>query len=163
MTLVADASSLILLIKSNVINDLLKENKIMIPEKVYQEVMMGKERSRHDAFLTERLVEEKKIEIINPNEKTKEQVKNLFGLSGGELDAMSLALEKKKAIITDDKKCLNASKAVEVEFMTTPQVIAILFKKNKLTKQRALQALTSLEEFGWYKKDIIKFYKEMIK
>lgn len=163
MTLIADASSVILLSKTSIMRDLLKNNKMIIPQIVYEEVAKGKEKYREDAFIVEKLVEEKKIEIINPNLETKNTIKNLFGLFGGELDVLSLAVEKKFPILTDDKKCLNAAKALEIKFTTSPQIAIALFKKNEINKQKALHALDSFEEFGWYKKEIIKFYREMIK
>ena len=86
-----------------------------------------------------------------------------MGLSGGEQEAISLALEKRLSIITDDKKCLNVAKVSEIKFTASPQIIVALFKKNKITKEKALNALELLEEFGWYKKAITKFYREMIK
>ena len=163
MTLVADASSLILLAKSDILIDLLKENKIMIPEKVYREIIVGKDKSREDAFLVERLISEHRINIVQANKKINDKIKDLFGLSGGEQEVISIAWEKNRPIITDDKKCFNAAKALKIEFITSPQIITILFKKNKITKHKALEAIESLEDFGWYKKEIIKNYREMIK
>ena len=163
MTLVADASSLILLAKSGVLKDFIQEKKIMIPQRVYEEIIAGKEKFREDAFLIEKLVKENKIEVVKPNEKIKEQVRKLFGLSGGEQEAISLALEKRLSIITDDKKCLNAAKAIGIDFITSLDVIVALYKKRVINKEKALECVDRLEEYGWYANDIIKSYKEAIK
>lgn len=163
MTIVIDASSIILLAKITVLEKLTENNKLIIPEKVYIEVIKGKEKARHDAFLVERLVNENKLKIEKINEKEYEKIKKLFGLWAGEAEVLALSLKYKLPIITDDKKCLNVAKSINIKYMTSLDIVIALFKKSRINKQKALSSLESLEEYGWYKKDVIKFYKEKIK
>ncbi len=163
MTLIADASPLILLGKISLLTKLLEKNKLIIPEKVYLEVIKGKEKGFLDAFLVERLVKEGKIKIEKVDKKIYEKIWKLFGLWAGEAEALGLALKTKCPLITDDKKCLNASKATNIKVITSLDVVISLFKKKQIDKNKALKALRMLEEYGWYKNDIIKFYRGKIK
>lgn len=162
MTLIADASSLVLLAKPNIITHLLKRNKVIIPVAVYEEVIKGKEKGRYDAFLIERLVREKKLTITKVNKKLKEKVRKLFGLYAGEGEVLTLALQNKFTVLTDDRKCLNAVKAANLKFITSLDVIFALFNKKVISKQKALESFNMLEEFGWYKKKVIEKYRRLI-
>ncbi len=164
MTLISDASPLILLAKISVLSTFTKENKIIIPRKVYIEVVVkGKEKSRYDALLVEKLVEEKKIIIEEVDPELTKKMWKLFGLWAGEAEVIALALKTKNSIITDDKKCINSAKANSINFITSLDVVITLFNKKHIDKKKAMEALEMLEEYGWYKKDIIKHYKEKIK
>src|SRR3989344_7581379 len=160
MTLIADASSLILLAKAEILSALIEKNEIIIPEKVHEETARGKEKGMPDSFLIEKLIEENKIKVEKANEKTKGKVKEMFGLWAGEGEALSLAIEHNKPIITDDKKCINAAKAANISFMTSPDITIALFQKKQIDKKKAVFAIEKLEEAGWYKKEIIEIYKE---
>lgn len=163
MTIIIDASSLILLAKTGLLEKLLDKNKLIIPEKVYIEVMKGKEKAMLDAFLVEKLVNENKIDIQKVDKKVYENILKLFGLWAGEAEVLALALKDKLPIITDDKKCLNAAKAANIQHITTLDIVISLFQKKYIDKEKAKKSMEILEEYGWYKKDIIKFYKEKLK
>ena len=163
MTIVVDASSLILLAKINLLGKLLEKNQLIIPEKVYIEVMKGKEKAMLDALLVEKLVDEDKIKIQKVNQELYQKIWKLFGLWAGEAEVLALALNDNLPIITDDKKCLNATKAADINYITTLDVVIALFQKKYINKEKAKKSLDMLEEYGWYKKDIIKFYQEKIK
>ncbi len=163
MTIVVDASSIILMAKITLLEKLTEKNKLIAPEKVYTEVLRGKEKARHDAFLVERLVKENKLKIEKVSEKEYEKIRKLFGLWAGEAEVLALSLKHKLPIITDDKKCLNAAKSININCMTSLDVTITLLNKRQVDKQKALSSLEALEEYGWYKREIIKFYKEKIK
>lgn len=163
MTLIADASSLILLAKSSVLSTLIEKNKILIPETVYNEIIKGKDKGMQDAFIIETFVKNDKIRIEKVEEIDKKKIKELFGLWRGECEVISLAMKKNQPIITDDKKCLNAAKAINAKFMTAIDIITALYLAKQIDKKKALEALDVLEKFGWYKREIILNYKEKIK
>ncbi len=163
MTLIADASPLILLGKISLLEKLLGLSKIVVPGKVYREIITGKEKSRFDAFLIDKLVQDNKIKVENVDKETYEQIWKLFGLWAGEAEVLGLALKTKRTLITDDRKCMNASRAAGIKFITSLDVVMVLYEKKHIDKKKALQALDKLEEYGWYKKDIIKFYRRKIK
>ena len=78
MTTVADASSIILLSKIGLLKTATNELGIVIPKRVYDEALAGKEKGRLDAIETEKLASDKKITVVEPGEKEKDEVKKIF-------------------------------------------------------------------------------------
>ena len=136
---------------------------MIVPEIVLQEVLRGEEKSRIDSMLVEKFSKEKKLNIQTPNEITKGNIKKLLNLKGGELDVVSLTYKTKNIILTDDKKCINAAKVFGIDFITSLDVITILYNKKTIDKNKAIISIDRLEEYGWYTKDIIKIYRGKIK
>ncbi len=163
MTFVSDATSLILLAKVGLLESFTNRNPVVVPQHVFNEVVKGKDKGRVDAFLVEKLRDEKKLIITFPKEETKARIQKLFNLKGGELDVLAISLETKAVILTDDKKCLNAAKALKVGFITTLDVVVTLHEKGALSKEKALKCMELLEEYGWYSRNLIKSYKEALK
>ena len=87
----------------------------------------------------------------------------MFNIKGGELEVISLAYKTKSLILTDDKKCINIAKTLNLDFANSLNVIISLYKKKQITKQKALWSIERLEDFGWYNKDLIKNSKEELK
>lgn len=163
MTFVSDATSLILLAKVGLLDLFANRNSVVVPQHVFDEVVKGKDKGRVDAFLVERLRDEKKLSITFPKEETKAEIQRLFGIKGGELDVLAISLETKATILTDDKKCLNAAKALKLGFITTLDAVVALCKKGALSREKALKCVELLEEYGWYSRNLIKSYKEALK
>lgn len=163
MTIIVDASSLILLSKANILETFVSRNDIVIPKIVYNEVAKGKEKGRRDSLLIEKLVQENRLKIKTPSKSIKNKIEKLFNLKRGELEVISLAYNTKNTILTDDKKCLNVAKALGIDFIISLDVIIALFKKKTITKERALECINDLEEYGWYSKILIKNYLEELK
>src|SRR3989344_4470072 len=152
MTIVSDATALILLSKAGLLEIFAERNKIIMPVSVFQEVMDGKGKGRLDAMQTEILVEQKKIKVVNPSEKLRNRINKTLNLKKGELDVVSIAFQKKYSILADDKKCLNAAKALKLDYMTSLDIIIALWKKNEINRQKALESINKLEDFGWHSK-----------
>ena len=163
MTLIADATALILLAKISALEIFADRNDICIPKLVYEEVIRGKEKGRADSILVENLVYEAKIKIILPNPEIRKIIEKLFNLRKGELEVVSLAYKTKNTILSDDKKCINTAKALGIDFIISLDVIVALWKNKIISKERALDCISRLEEYGWYSKVLIKYYKEAIK
>lgn len=163
MTIIADAASLILLAKISILETFANRNDVVTSELVYKEVIKGKEKGRMDSILVEKLVQESKLKVKIPNKDTKTSIEKLFNLKFGELEVISLAHKTKNTILSDDKKCINAAKALGINFITTLDVVVALHKKDAMTKEKALQCINGLEDYGWYSKELIKLYKEKIK
>ncbi len=163
MTIIADATALILLAKVSVLETFVGRNEVITSELIYEEVAKGKEKGRTDSMLVERLLQERKLKLKNPEKTVKEKIRKLFNIHKGELDAVSLAYKTNHTVLTDDKKCLNAAKALEIDFITSLDVVLALFKKEAVSKEKAVECLEKLEEYGWYSKELIKGYREAIK
>ncbi len=162
MTIITDATALILLAKASVLEVFADRNDVVASNIVYKEVVIGKEKGRADGMLVEKLVQEKKIKIKTPNEAEKTRIENLFGLRGGELESTALA-RKGDVILTDDKKCINTAKVLGIDFITSLDVVISLYKKTVINKQKAIECVEKLETYGWYSKEIIKNYRGELK
>ena len=60
-------------------------------------------------------------------------------------------------------KCIRAAKSLKINFINSLAVVVALHNKGRINKKIALKAIDQLEEFGWYKKELIKTYREAIK
>ncbi|MBI4639473.1 MAG: hypothetical protein HY731_02195 [Candidatus Tectomicrobia bacterium] len=163
MTIISDATSLILLAKVGLLEFFVSRNRVMAPTVVYGEVMKGKEKGREDSLLIERLRAEKRLQVKSPRKAARNSIQRLFNLKGGELDVIALAAGTQHTVLTDDRKCLNSAKALGIEFVTSLDVVVTLYKKGAIPKERALECINRLEEYGWYSRDPIKYYREMVK
>ena len=163
MTIIADSTALILLAKVSVLETFVKRNNAITSKIVYEEVARGKELGRSDAILVEKLVSENKLKVKTPKASVKSRIQKLFNIKAGELEVVSLAYKTKEFILSDDKKCLNTAKALGIDFINSLDVIVVLYKKRVITKEKALNCIEELDEYGWYSKDLIKFYREEIK
>ena len=163
MTIIADATALILLAKVTVLEKFVNRNDVITSKIVYEEVVIGKEKGRKDSILVERLVQEDKLRLKIPNKTIKNKIEKFFSLKAGELEVVSLAYKTKHTILSDDKKCMNVAKALGMYFITSLDVITAMYKKSVITKKKAMDCINEMEEYGWYSKDLIKHYKEVIK
>ena len=163
MTIIADATALILLAKVTVLEKFVSRNIVITSKMVYEEVVVGKEKSRKDSVLVERLVQEKKLNLRKPTKSIKNKLEKLFNLKAGELEVVSLAYKTKHIILSDDKKCLNAAKGLGIDFITSLDIIVTLYRKSIITQEKAKECIEELEEYGWYSKDLVKNYKEAVK
>lgn len=163
MTIISDATSLILLAKIDLLEKFVEDNEVIMPKLVYEEIIKGKDKGREDSMLVERLVTEKILLIKSPDNKFKEKLEKMFNLKGGELEVVSLAIGKTNVILSDDKKCINTAKTLKINFITSLDVVVALYKKCRISKEKALESLDGLSEYGWYAKDLVKNYREVIK
>lgn len=161
--LVCDSSSLILLIKSDLVIYTLERNIIVIPKSVYDEtVAIGKSKGYEDSYIIEKYVRESKIKIVEPTTKTKRDVEKLCNLHLGERDVISLAIDKKLKVLCDDKKGRNACEVFGIETITVLNILDRLYTQRKINKKNALSILTKLERYGWYKNELIMHLRDGI-
>ncbi len=159
-----DACSIILLAKATMIETLSNFHKISISEGVYIEVLEGKKEKTSDALLAERLVKENKITVIKPN-KTQLLKKLIedFGLGYGEAETISTYFDKNMdAVITDNKQGRKIAKIYNIPLIGSPEIVVALYKLKKIDKDKALSAIKSLSEFGWFENYILETAKENI-
>jgi predicted nucleic acid-binding protein len=154
MTLViCDSSSLILIAKIESLDmfiDIFEE--ILIPEAVFFEVVTkGKEYKKLDAFLVEKRIEEGKIKVVKiDNMIDKVKIMNNFNIHEGEAEAIIIYLEKKADLLsTDDNKTIRVCKI-------------LLYNKKRISKEKSLLKINTLEKIGWYKKEVINYFIEKI-
>ena len=167
MTIVICDSSLLILVSKLEIIDLLIEifGRIIIPNSVYIEsVELGKESKKMDAFLIEKRIEEGKVvkdNIKNISEKSK-LIKD-FNLHEGESEAIILYLEKSADLLgTDDYRTIKVCKILNIAYFTTLSFIHLCYKKSFLSKEKTLLKYDKLNVIGWYKEELISYFKNKI-
>ena len=156
--LVSDASSLILLTRSGIIEHLLRVNALMIPSQVYNEgVEKGKEKGHEDAYLIEKYITGGDICVKNPNNRIVKRIEDMFHIDAGERDTIALAVEHNLPVLCDDRKGMNACKVLQLNYLTALNILSSLYSKKKISRKVALERLDKLKKYGWYKLELIEY------
>ncbi len=155
---VADASSLILLAKSKLLEPVSKRLTVIVPSLVYEEaVVRGKAKGHADALALEVFFQTHRLQVREPQRTSQQMVEQLFGLRAGERDALALAYELGiPDVLIDDKKGINACKALGLRPITVLALLVILRKQGIISRAKGLRAIDLLERYGWYSQDVIK-------
>ena len=152
MKIAVDSCSIILLAKSTILAVLSNKHALYITEEVYREILKGKNKNFMDALLTERLVREKKITIskVTNNILIKKLMQD-FNLGIGEAETLALVMEKQcEAVITDNKQGRKSATVYGLSLIGSIDVVIALFKLNFIDKDKAIEGLKKLKEFGWF-------------
>ena len=158
MIVVLDASSLILLEKTGLLEKLAKRTTMRIPKEVEREATAkGTQKSVPDAFRIKGKIEQELIKV--------ESIKNLqasrffqdaFNIGKGESEAITLFKEIHADILaTDDRLAINACKALHIPFATSIAFVIESYETGKVTKDEASQMIQILADQGRYKAEII--------
>jgi predicted nucleic acid-binding protein len=161
--IVGDSSSLILLVKSKLIYYLLENIKIIIPNEVYLEILKGKLKNKEDAYIIEKLVDNKNILIKDPIEREINFVKEISNLHVGELCAIALSKQLKLPILIDDKKGINTCILLNIEYIPSLSLLEKLYKLNIINNKQTIDSFNIIIKNGFFKKEIIKKYMEIFK
>lgn len=160
---VSDSSSLILLAKIGLLDRVVAQlrDEIIIPTAVYKETATKKQ--SFDALLIKKRVEEKRIVVQKTDDsKLYSSVIRDFNLGRGEAEAIVLCLREKSALITDDKKAIQACKVLKIEFTTVPNIVTYLFQRKIISKPEAQVMIEKLQKMGRYSAAIIQTMKDDI-
>ena len=156
-----DSSTLILLAKIELLNEVSKEIEIVITSKVRTEATRKK--TLFDAKLIENFIEQKIIKVENVKEKGSiEKLKRDFNLAEGEASSLILAKKKTLILATDDGPAIKAAKILGVDFTTAMDFLVRAHEKKILTKKIALVKLEKLEKYGRYSSRIIEDVSERL-
>jgi predicted nucleic acid-binding protein len=155
--IILDASTIILLAKIDLLEAFVLNfsDKVLIPEKVREEVLVKKS---EETLFIERLIKAKKIEVKKvKREKLIKRLLNDFNIDLGEAEAIILALENKISIIaTDDRNAIRACKFLNINFTTAIAILVRIFENNLIDKEEALIKFNKLRLIGRYRKEIIE-------
>ena len=163
--IVSDSSTLILLARTNLLKKVyLYFNKILIPETVFKEtVEYGKDKKKEDAFMVGKEVNENRISVEKVNDKkTLNEILINFKCNLGEAEALTLAINKKSRLFTDDLEAIKICKIYNIEFITALAFLTKLLQDNKIDKELAMIKFGELSKLGYYSKDILKYGLEEI-
>ena len=156
--IVSDASTLILLQKISLLDKLVKNFEIIIPEEVYKEtVLNGKEKKISDAYQIENKIKENLIKVKKiKNKDSVNKIMNEFGTAEGETESIILFLELKADIFaTDDHKSINVCKAYKIPFMTALTFVVDGCIKKSIANNEAKKMIGELSMYGRYKDELI--------
>ena len=167
MTIViTDSTILIILVKVNLIEELLKlYGNILIPEEIFNEVVIkGKKNMKDDAIYIEKRIQEGLIKIHSIKDTNhKEKLIKDFNIHDGEAECIVLYFEKKADILgTDDRKTRNICKIFNIPNFSCLSFVLFCLNKNIFTENQALIKLDKINEIGWYKKNLILQVKKQI-
>ena len=165
MKIAIDSCSIILLAKATVLEALSNKYNLFIPEKVYEEILKGKDKNFIDALLTERLVKEKKINIKKVlNNILKKKLIQDFNLGIGEAETLALVMENQcEAIITDNKQGRKSAAIYGLDLVGSIDAVIALYKLHLIDKDKTIDGLKKLREFGWFQDYLIDNALEEVK
>ena len=159
-----DSSTLILLARTEVLEVFITNftGQVLIPEKVKEEVLM---KDGTEMLQVAALIEGGQISVlIVSDRKLLQKLVEDFNIDLGEAEAITLALQKKGAMVaTDDRNAIRACKLLKLDFITAIAILIRAAEKKLFSRSEALLKLEKLEAIGRYKKSIIADAKKQIK
>ncbi len=160
---ISNTSTLVLLAKVGCLERFLAVSPIIeIPVQVKSEALFDID--SYYARLIQKLIQEKKINVI-PVDSTK--VKNImsqFRLDYGEAAAYAgFNSSKHQAILTDDGELIKLCKLEKAPFICALAVIIRLYEKKQLSKNEARDKLNELQKIGRYSEKIMEYFKDKVK
>jgi predicted nucleic acid-binding protein len=161
-TISLDASTLILLAKTDILPIVTDNVQVVIPEIVQKEAMAKPE--SYDAQVIERLIKDGRIKVWL--ETVSGSIKGLqkqFRLDEGEAASLLLAKEQRWCFGTDDGRAIRAAKILEVPFTTALQILAVLHTEGQIHTESALAKLDILEKLGRYHVQLLEDIRARIK
>ncbi|MEE8358286.1 MAG: hypothetical protein V3R82_02635 [Candidatus Hydrothermarchaeales archaeon] len=160
--IVFDTSTLILLAKINLLDNILKSYNCIISKKVEEEATKKKELLDSKLITTRIESGSIKVESIS-SQSLAAKIKKDFNLGEGEVESIVLIKENKgKVLATDDGPTINACKILEIETISAPVFLVQACRNNEFTKEIAKEKLTKLEKYGRYNPQIIQDVRNRI-
>lgn len=154
MEIVFDASTLILLAKTELLREIAEEVKIIIPEKVKAECLS---KEGIDSLLITTLIKEKKIEVKKVgNVEAIKKIQIDFRIEAGEAESLWLARSLNCPIAVDDGQTIKACKVMGQRFTTAIHFLLNLVSQDRLELPMANEKLEKLSHYGRYNKKIIE-------
>lgn len=151
MKIISDASPLIFLARINKL-DFLDRYEIIIPDQVYAEIKLGKEKQKLDYVLVDKLIEKDKIKVM----KVEKLETFPFNIAKGENEVISLALKEKiKTVLLDDKKARLCAKLKGLNVKGVLAVIIQQYKDKKINKDDLKKLIFELLKKGFRIKEEI--------
>ncbi len=154
-----DSSSLIIAAKSGLLEPVCGEFETVIPERVFEEVVVeGKRLQKMDALKVEKAIESGSLSVkqIVPERGKEQKWLEKAGLGAGEKEAIVLYFQTRAdLILLDDKRAIETAKLLKANWSTVPNVLVALVEGKKLSAERALEALKVVQKEGRYKPEFI--------
>ena len=128
--------------------------KVIIPKKVYEEVVSCKEYP--DTEIIESLVTNKKISIIEVKNKKDIEKANQFNIQKGEAEAVALYWQENADFLaTDDDNVRKKKEMLNINIIGTPIIILYLHKDRIITRDKFIESINKLRRIGWFNSSIL--------
>ena len=130
--------------------------KVSIAEKVYREILAGKERGFSDVNIVEDLINKNKIKVqkvIKNNllEKAKE-----YNLQGGEGESVALYWqEEADYLASDDDNVRKKNTILNLNIIGTPAILLYLYQNKLIEKEKFMTSVSELKKIGWFSNAVI--------
>jgi len=160
--IILDASTLILLAKTDLLPILTKKNELHISFTVKQEALSKPD--RYDAQMIGSLIDKKQLHVTH--DEPTHSIRRLcqdFNLDRGEAASLLLARKNKAPIGTDDGAAIKAAKIMGIRFFTAIHVLIELNQKGRVPKELALAKVDLLGQVGRYSQFILDDARSRIK
>ena len=155
--LLFDASTLILLAKTDLLDDFLADfpEKPVITKEVEYECCRKKQAM--DSLLIQKAIKERRIAVRTLKSRSLYQkLQADLGLGNGEAETLALALSQKNRIVAiDDRRGIKACRLLKIPFTTAIDIVVRMGENGILTKEQALAKLDALARYGRYSDEII--------
>lgn len=157
--LIFDASTLILLAKTELLDSLLDDypGTVAIPEAVENECTIPP--LHPDGILIRERIRERRV-VVHKLQDTSavDRLIEDFHLGVGEAEALSLAMKKQTEadlVATDDRNAIRACKLLRLQFTTAIGILIRLKERGRLTADEAGRGLERLAVYGRYHRTIL--------
>ncbi|MBS7626978.1 hypothetical protein KEJ51_08125 [Candidatus Bathyarchaeota archaeon] len=167
MRIVMNASTTILLAKTNLLRLVDEQfDEVLISKKVFKEAVDDvRQLGFDDVIITEKEIKEGRIKVREVGDR--DIVRKLmqdFAMREGEAETLVLAIESRADLVaTDDHQCMKAGMTLDLPLTQAIALVVALFEAGKITKEKVLEAIERLKEYGWYADWIIENARNRIR
>ena len=155
--IVKDSMALIHLAKTTLLEKSCKYfKKTTIPKKVYDEVIMHKEKNFIDIKIITELLEKNIINVTEiKNKKMLEKI-NELNIQKGEAEAIALYWqESADYLATDDDNVRKKNIILNIRIIGTPAIMLKLYKEKMIDKNKFVDSINKLRKIGWFSNAIL--------
>jgi predicted nucleic acid-binding protein len=149
---VFDASTAILLARTDLLKDIVERGESWMAREAYKEATA---KDSEDARAIARLVREGAIRQARAGKEAK-ALEQDFRLGRGEAETIAVARAKMAICATDDGPAIRCCKALNVPFVTAIGFLVALREIGDLSERGALELLSKLERYGRYATHILQ-------
>ena len=129
---------------------------VIIPKKIYEEVLKGKNKGYEDVIIIENMVKSEKIIVKEIKDQDFIKKANNLNIKEGEAEAVALYWqEKANYLATDDDNVRKKFNILDINIIGTPSIIVSLFKEKLITKEKFLESTKKLKSLGWFNNTVI--------
>jgi predicted nucleic acid-binding protein len=155
--LVFDTTPLIYIITASLAEALRGvQNQKLLPETVYEELMLGEAQGKPEAAVIRELLEEDIFTLTRP--RSPSLVKRLvkiavedekMPLHRAEAEALAIAKELNGILIADDHAARSVAKLMQIECHGTGYLLGRMYQEGEIPRDEAIRKLTEMRRAGW--------------